>query len=141
MSKKDITDDINVIITDFHSSLSKILKICKRIEPNNVDLKWLHGIVALSRDIDPLTIIDRCASKLWLYREQIINEDESFFMTHNFATFIKDDENKSFMYNLLNLIKSKFTEMSMPEKKMIWTLIKGMLAAVARYKKALSYAS
>lgn len=134
--ERNLTDDVNEIITKFHSNIFKILKICRKIEPNNLELESLQGKLGLARDMDPLLIINRCKDKVWMHREQILDEDEEFFLKNKFANYIKNDENKSFMYSMVNLIKTKYKEMSTPEKKQIWRLIQAMLAHIVEYKKA-----
>lgn len=127
--------EINSIVNEFHSHIFKLLKISQRMEPSNIDLEWLRKQLALARDIDPLLIINKCSEKIWSYREQIIAEDDDFFLKNQYSNFIKNDQNKSFISELVNLIKKRYTDLSLGEKKAIWLLIKGMLSAVARYKK------
>jgi hypothetical protein len=90
----------------------------------------------LARDIDPLLIINKCSNKIWAHREQIINEDESFFLNSQYNNFIKNDENKSFISELVNLIKKRYIGISASEKKVLWNLIKAMLTSIVKYKKA-----
>ena len=73
-----------------------------------------------------------------MYKDQIINEDVKFFMENKFGQFIKNDENRPFMYTMVNLIKNGYKDMSEPEKKMVWTLIKTLLKIVIEYKKAIN---
>jgi hypothetical protein len=84
-------NEINVIITEFHSVIFKVFKICQKIEPNNIELEWLRKQISLARDIDPLLIINKCSNKIWAHREQIINEDESFFLNSQYNNFNKND--------------------------------------------------
>jgi hypothetical protein len=131
------TEKLNASVRDFHSIISKILKICKKIEPGNLELESLHSRIALARDISPLFIIDRCKDKVWAHREHIISEDEAFFTAANrFDQYVKQDENKPFMDALIDLIQSKFRALSVSEKKAIWKLTKDMLASIIEYKKA-----
>jgi hypothetical protein len=138
MSNNVLTDEINEIITRFHNNIFKILKICQKIEPNNLELESLRGKLGLARDLDPLLIINRCKDKVWHHREQILSEDDEFFLKNKFSEYIKNDENKSFMYSMVNLIKTKYKEMSEPEKRGIWKLIQTMLCHVVEYKKAIN---
>lgn len=139
MSKsiKTNTDEINNIITEFHSTIFKVLKICRKIEPNNIDLEWLQSKLSMARDIDPLMIINKCSNKIWAHREHILEQNEDFFLKNKYTEFIKNDENKSFMHSLIDLIKNKYLEISAAEKKMLWDLIKSMLGSIAKYKKAI----
>lgn len=134
----DLTDEVNAIITGFNSVVSKIMKICRKIEPNMIELQDLQNKIKLAKDIDPLLLINRSKDKVWFHREQILNEDEDFFLNNQFSQFIKDDENKSFMYMLVNLVKKRYSEMSDGEKKEIWRLAKELLRYVVEYKKAIN---
>ena len=132
----DSVKDVDLIVTDFHSVIFKILRICRKIDPNNIDLEWINSKVSLARDVDPLLIISRCKDKLWAYHDEILREDENFFLNNKFSGFIKNDENKTFMYSFINLLKNKINDLSEAEKKLLWSLIKDMLACVIKYKKA-----
>ncbi len=131
----NLTDEVNEIITEFHSTVFNVLKICKKIEPENADLDWLCKTLSLARDIDPLLIINRSKDKIWTYREEIISENEDFFLKNKFSQFIKNDQNKNFMYSFIGLIKSKIKELSPAEKKLLWQLTKNLLVCVTKYKK------
>lgn len=133
--KRDLTDEISAVIDDFHTIIFKLVKICKKIEPNNIDIEWLQNTLSLARGVDPLLIINRAKDKIWFYRNEIIAEDTDFFMKNNFSNFVKNDENKTFMYTLLNLIKRRFLERTEEEKKYIWSLTKLLLGHVIKYKK------
>lgn len=130
--------EINEITSEFHSVIFKLLKICQKLEPNNINLQWLRKQLSLARDIDPLLIINKCADKIWTHREQIIDENEDFFLHNQYGQYIKnvkDNGNKSFISELVNLVKSKYQELSVTERKVLWTLTKNLLTLVAKYKK------
>ena len=135
---RDLTKDVSDVIDEFHSTVFKIIKICKKIEPNNIDIEWLQNKLSLARDIDPLLIINKAKDKLWFYREEIITQNLDFFIANNFSQFVKNDSNKTFLYTLINLIKKRFFERSEDEKKMIWALMKSMLVCVIKYKKLIN---
>lgn len=135
--KRDLTKDISDILVEFHSTVFKMVKIAKKLEPNNIDVEWLQNKLALARDVDPLLIINRCKDKIWAYRNEILEENTDFFMNNHFSQFIKNDENKTFMYTLLGLFKKRFLEFTKEEQKYIWSSAKSMLALVIKYKKAI----
>lgn len=133
--KRNLTEEVNDTVTRFHNVIFKIMKFCKQKQPEAVELDSLHRKLSLARDLDPLIIINRSKDKIWMYKDQIINEDEDFFINNKFGQFIKNDENKSFMYTMVKLIKDNFKKMSDPEKKMVWSLIQDLLKIVIEYKK------
>ncbi len=133
--KRDITKEESNIIDDFHRVVFKILKICKKLEPNNVDVEWLQNKLSLARNVDPLLIMSRSKDKIWTYRHEIMAKDTEFFMQNKFSQFVKNDENKTFMYTLINLIKKRFLELSQEEKNVIWDLANDLLVCVIKYMK------
>lgn len=128
--------EINIVVSEFHTVLFKLLKICQKIDPHNIELEWMRKQLSLARSIDPLLIINKCSNKIWAYREQIIEENEVFFLHNKYSTYIKNDENKSFINEFINLLKTKFVQISTAEKKMLWSLMQSMLTAIVKYKKA-----
>jgi hypothetical protein len=131
------TDEIIDIVKKFHNKVFAVLKICKKLDPKSIELQHLHNIASLARDTEYLLIISRCKDKMWLHREHIINRDENFFLKNKFTQYIKDDENKSFMHSLVNVIQTGYRDISDTEKDMIWRLVQDMLKHVIEYKKAI----
>lgn len=135
--KRDLTDEVTTIVANFHGIIFKILKIMRKIEPNVLELESLQKKLGIARDLDPLLIINRCKDKIWMFRESIINEDADFFMKNKFSEFVKNDENKPFMYTMINLIKTKWMEITAFEQKEIWRMIKELLRHIIEYKQAI----
>lgn len=129
------TDNINRIVKDFHNTISQVLKICRSIEPNNVDLKDIQIKFIRFKDVDPLLIINSCKDRIWQFKDGIINEDEKFFMNSNFTHLYNTDENSEFISGIIDTIKSKFSERSDAEKRKIWDLMKSVLRCVIEYKR------
>lgn len=134
--KRDLTEEVNIIVTSFHNVIFKIMKFCKQKQPDLLELESLHRKLSLARDLDPLVIINRSKDKIWMYKDQIINKDEDFFMKNKFGQFIKNDENRPFMYTIIKLIKDNYMKMTEPEKKLVWSLIQTLLELVIKYKKS-----
>lgn len=131
----DIDKECDLILDQFHSAVFNLIKMSKKIEPNNPDIEWLHKQASLARSTDHTAIISRSKDKIWAYREKILNHDEKFFLENNFKQFIKDDSNKNFMYSLVNLFKSRFSSLSTEEKDKIWAQAEILLKCVIQYKK------
>ena len=134
MSSRRNVNKINKILEKFHFSTFEILKICKKIEPNNVDLNWLAQQISFARDADPTLIMGKSKDKLWNYRKQIVAKDIDFFMNNNFKKYIKDDGNKKFMYTLLLAVKRGYKKLSEEEKEYIWVQVQNLLECCIKYK-------
>lgn len=133
--KRDLSKEESDIIDAFHRVIFKLLKICKKMEPNNIEVEWLHNKLSLARNVDPLLIITRCKEKIWTYRNEILERNTDFFVKNKFSQFVKNDENKTFMYTLINLLKKKFMELSDEERSAIWDLANELLVCVIKFMK------
>ena len=65
-----------------------------------------------------------------------INKQESNLFGVLDKEYIKDDENKSFMHSLIDLVKTGYLRLSNAERTALWGLSKDMLKHVIEYKKA-----
>lgn len=130
----DLSDDLIKITDEFNNTVFRILKICKHFEPNNIDIEWLHKRLTYARTNDSLLIMDRSKDKIWFYRNEILSRNLNFFMKNTFDGFIKDDDNKPFMYTLLNTIKKRIPDLSEKEKVDMWDLVNQLLVYVTMYK-------
>jgi uncharacterized FlgJ-related protein len=79
-------------------------------------------------------IINKCKDKIWDSREQILAEDEDFFISKRYDEYIKKDENQMFIEGLINLFKRSRSLLSEKESKFMWATVKHLLATVTEYK-------
>jgi hypothetical protein len=131
----DLEKKISDTIDRFHKNIFDILKLCKRLKPNSLELDSLNKKLYIARNIDPLIIIERSWEKIWTYRQKIVERDADFFLKNDFKQFIKNDENKTFMYDLINLIKKGYMERSQQEKDLLWNIANQLLINVLEYIK------
>lgn len=129
--------ELDKIATEFNSTVFKLVKICKRLEPGNADLAWLQNNLSLARDLDPLMIINSCKDIIWEYREHIMNEDEKFFLSMDARKKVANtnDEETKIALSLISSIKEKYPALSQGEKKQIWSHVKNLLEKVVLFMK------
>lgn len=128
-------DELNNILRDFHSAIFKIIGIASSIDPKNYYIVWVKQQIDLVRKIDKENIIKRCHEKFWYYREEICSHNLDFFNKNEFSRFIKNDDNKSFMYGFVNMLKKKVNDLSEDQTNIIWNLLEKILETCIRYKK------
>jgi len=131
----DECKELDTILREFHSHAFRLIKLLKKEYPDNIEVDWLRQRASLARSIDPFLIINRCKDKFWYYRKEILSKNADFFMNNKFSKFIKNDENKTFMYTLVNIIKNKAKELSTEEMDYLWGITQDMLISVIKYKK------
>ena len=131
-------NELNIILKDFHNALFKIICISEKIDPKNYHITWVKGQIDLFRKIDKENIIKRVKDKFWYYRKEIMEENLAFFHANQFSKFIKNDENKTFMYSFVNMLKKKIQLLSKEEMDYIWQLIKQILISCIEYKKLIN---
>lgn len=128
-------DELNKILKQFHGALFKIIKISEKLDPKNFYITWLKQQINIFRKIDKENIIKRAKDKFWFYRKEIMGHDISFFHTNQFNKFVKDDENKQFMYSFINMLKKKIDDVPEEEKQVIWGQMEIILETCILYKK------
>lgn len=128
-------DELNEIIKEFHRAIFKVIEIAEKVDPKNYYVSWVKQQVHLFRKIDKENIIKRVKDKIWHYREEVMNHDLNFFYANQYSQYIKEDENKQFMYSFINMLKKKIKDLSEEEKEIIWGLLEKVLETCIRYKK------
>lgn len=129
------TDDkICEIIEVFHSNIAKLLKMANVKLKGNIEIDRLKRLIRIARDEAPFSIITKCKDKIWSSRDQIIKNDEKFFLNKQYDEYIKEDENKDFIHTLIKLFKSGFEQTNNKEKKIMWDVINKLLKNVTEYK-------
>ena len=130
----DTQRKISAIVQSFSSDISQLLKIVDAKLPGNLEVDRLKRIIRIARDEEPLMIINKCKDKIWDSREQILAEDEDFFISKRYDEYIKKDENQMFFEGLINLFKSSRSLLSEKESRFMWSTVKHLLATVTEYK-------
>lgn len=130
-----INDDIPEIIERFHSIISRIIKIVDSKLPGDIEIDRLKRIIRLARSEFPLLIMDKSKDYFWEHREQILDEDESYFLNKDYSIYIDEgDEDKEFISKLIKSFKTIFPKLSPKEKVYLWKLNKNILESVIKYK-------
>ena len=130
----DTQRKISAIVQSFSSDISQLLKIVDAKLAGNLEVDRLKRVIRIARDEEPLMIINKCKDKIWDSREQILAEDEDFFISKRYDEYIKKDENQMFIEGLINLFKSSRSLLSEKESKFMWSTVKHLLATVTEYK-------
>lgn len=132
--KEDKSQQISLIIQDFHSQIAKMLKVVDSKRPGNIEVDRLKRLIRIARDEEPLLIINKCKDKIWDSREQILAEDEEYFINKKYDEYIKKDGNQRFIEGLVELFKQGRHLLSDKEKAYVWKVNKQLLADVVKYK-------
>jgi hypothetical protein len=130
----DTQQKISAIVQSFSSDISQLLKIVDAKLAGNLEVDRLKRVIRIARDEEPLMIINKCKDKIWDSREQILAEDEDFFISKRYDEYIKKDENQMFIEGLINLFKRSRSLLSEKESKFMWATVKHLLATVTEYK-------
>ena len=121
----------------FNREISKLVRFADTKFSNNIEIDRLKRLIKIGKDTDPVLLIEECSINFTKFSEYINNENEDFFLQYEFEEEINDmnEEDHSFLNNIVKLFKSKFCEFSKAEKKEIWKLLKMMLEDVEQYEK------
>ena len=135
MSKKSMSAIDNLIIK-YNKVISKLINTAGRLLPNNPDIHRVRNIISLAKSADPLILLNDSKDKLWDAKDYIIERNEQeFFYNHEYIDkYPQTDDDKEFLFTILNAIKKKYEFLSKEEVKYIWDLINEMLGICVEYK-------
>jgi hypothetical protein len=128
-------DEMKLILRKFHNALFDLINVAESIDPKNTHVTWVKQQIDIFRKIDRENIIRRLKDKMWDYREQIMNKDLDFFKQNQFSKFIKNDDNRQFMYSIINMLKKKIETLEPEAIEVIWDIILQLLMSCIEYKK------
>jgi len=128
-------DEMQRILKDFYSTLFNMINMAEQIDPKNYYILWLKQQIDMVRRIDNEFVIKRMKDKLWAYRKEIKERDVNFFKNNQFSKFVKNDDNRSFMYSFINMVKKKLDYLQPEELNAVWDNTTKMLLCCIEYKR------
>jgi hypothetical protein len=132
--KEDTENKISLIVHDFHSQISKVLKIVDSKLPNDIEVDRLKRLIRIGRDEEPLMIINRCKDKIWNSRDQIRARDQDYFLNRDYDEYIKKDQNQMFIEGLIGLFKQSHDLLNEKELDILWKINNQLLNDICEYK-------
>jgi hypothetical protein len=109
--------------------------MAEQLDPRNYHIEWVKKQMSIALKIDKENIIKRMKDKMWEYRKEIIAHDMAFFKNNHFSKYIKNDDNRPFMYSFLNMLKKKSETLSQEEIDKIWEETDNLLLYCIEYKR------
>jgi hypothetical protein len=129
------TNDIFVSYAQcINSILALVLKQCKDDE-DVVEVEQLRRVLHICPLEDKFI---RTKEKIWAVRHHIINKNAAYFLEKDYSNYIKRDGNQAFIESMLEIIKSRYNELSIVNQDMYWIKAAKLLNTVARFRKATS---
>ena len=132
--KEDKEQTISLLIHNFHSHISKILKIIDSKIPNHIEVDRLKRLIRIARDEEPLLIINKCKDKFWDSRTHIREKNKEYFLAKDYNGYIKKDGNQMFIEALVSLVKQSHDMLNEKEMEIIWKINNQLLDYVCEYK-------
>lgn len=128
--QKEISD----IVQTYNRHAVKILNLAVHYAPDDPNIDWLKRIIKIVRNESPTMIIEKGLDKLWDNRENILKKDVEFFKYCSLDKYIKKDENKVWLDEIVKLVRQKYFDLSLKEQDIIWSHIQVMLECVIKYR-------
>jgi len=134
LPEKFTNDIFNSYSQGINSVLALVLTQCDDDE-DAVEIEQLRRVIGMCPLEDKFI---RTKGKVWAVRKHIINKNASYFLDKDYSKMIKRDGNQAFIESLMEIVKSRFTELSKADQDMYWKKAALMLNTVARFRKAMS---
>jgi hypothetical protein len=122
------------ILQRFNRDISKLMKVANAFSDDDPNLEWITRIIKIIRNENPPMILEKCIDKFWDNKDSIMNRDVVFFKSCSFDKYVKKDKNKVWIDGLINVVRTRYFEISEKEQSYIWDRMNEMLKCVIEYK-------
>ena len=138
VKKSEDKIDIDDLINRYNRHVAKLLNICDRVMPGNVDVERVRNLVSLAKQTDPLYLLEKSKDKFWDVRDKIKAKDLSYFRNKDDPILQKhianeDKEQEEYIYLLMDLIDENLEKISEKEMDYIWSIFHRMLECNIEY--------
>ena len=125
------------IVETFNRHLSRILKVVKSFEPNNVDLETVMRLIRIARYENPTHVLERSVDKFWDNKDKVIARDLAFFYnnTHMLKEkYVKKDERQGWIESLVDHIHKNIGKVNAEQETYLWDCLNELLQCVIKYR-------
>jgi hypothetical protein len=124
-------EEIGNVITFFNRQVTQIFKFIDSCDEyqGNVMLDKVRILIKVVKAVNPSEMLERCN------KDAIIDRDAAFFQSSDVMnSYVKDDENKEWLTELIEFVKDQYDNFDDDEMGKIWDYINNMLEAVIKYR-------
>jgi len=139
------------ITEKFNEATKKLLDIldCCVVADNKAKFATIKKKITFMMDTDPVYILDSAGMYIYKYREVISESDNSFddFVLNTGKYIYSDDskaaeakakesssDNVNFAKSMLEQLRMKWNEFSLPEKKQVRKIVRKLLSEYSKYQ-------
>lgn len=133
-------NEINIdnLINRYNRLIAKVINVCDRVVPGNVDVERVRNLISLAKQTDPFYLLEKSKDKFWDVRDQIKTKNLAFFRNKNEPTLQKhilyeNKENQEYIYQLMELIDDNLEKLSKKEMEYVWAIFQQMLECNIEY--------
>ena len=89
-------------LTAFNTQLDNFVYYLEKIYPENFSIKTYHNSINMVKKVNPRQIVNFFKTYIYIYKDEIMNENASFFLNKNYNDDLNNDPN-----SMLEVIKFK----------------------------------
>jgi hypothetical protein len=86
----------------FNTQLENFINYLEQTFPNEMSIKTYHTSILLLKKVNPRKILDFFATYIYIYKDQIMNNNSDFFMKKDYSTELQNNND-----SMLQAIKFK----------------------------------
>ena len=105
-------------LTAFNNQMSNLLNELLLSFPEDKDIKWGQMSVDLLKKTNPRLICNGFKYYIYQYKEQIINEDETFFL--NKQNYEQNIDGGEYIHMLISKLQTYWKLLSKNSQKTLW---------------------
>ena len=106
------------VLSAFNNVVIEFIEDCILVFPEENDFKVYKRMISLLVKVNPKKIISVFSEYSDLYKDQIMNKDENFFLDNDYNIVKKYNDQE--IFNVINKIKQLWIHLNKQNKDKIW---------------------
>ena len=117
----------NIYLTAFNNLVINFNEDLIKTSPDENDFKVYKRGIEMLNSANAKKICQLFKNYSHFYRNNIINKDETFFLTTNYNDVLDNVEKKEGVENIINKLKICWSELSTTNKEKIWEYLNSLI--------------
>lgn len=121
------------VFQTFSNKIAALITLCSRTVKKEYDIIQIERIKRIIRLCPLEEKLLRCKDKIFTVRDHIINRNADYFLNRDYSNYIKEDEKKEFINDIIDLIKRNYSQLKKEEQELYWPIGLELLKCVIEF--------
>jgi hypothetical protein len=129
---------LNDVYRKYSNAVTSILTTAIKQTKDDSEIIELERLRRLTTLAPLEEMFIRSKDKIWSVREHIVKKNADYFIKKDYSKMIKKDHNQAFLENIIEIVRSKFLDLSPEEQEFYWIKANTLLKCVIIFEQEMN---